>query len=176
MCQVSNSPIPKSPSTIGQRPQHAPKFHSRRRGGLRAGRSLVLCLSPPVLAVFCRCRCRCPGVDQGDAESLRQIQARRFDGRLRYRGTWPAGRKRRGDQCRAQTGALTPRICQDVSVVGGGVRGVESAVAVSVLLLHDGEGVRLSFFGCGLRDEAVHLSRSLFLLLVFEAGSLYEKV
>lgn len=75
---------------------------------------------------------------------LRQIQARRFDGRLRYRGTWPAGRKRRGDQCRAQTARWPPRICQDVSVVGEGVPGVESAVAVSVLLLHGGECLLLA--------------------------------
>lgn len=34
--------------------------------------------------------------------------------------------------------------------------------------------VRLSFFWCSLRDEAVHCW-SLFLLLVFEAGSFCEK-
>ena len=99
---------------------------------------------------------------------LRQIQARRFDGRLvtevlgqrvtKGGETNVALKRRVGPLGSAKTSRWWGE--------GSGSRAL-SAVAVSARLLHRREGARCSSFWSDVRDEAVHF-RSLFLLLMFD--------
>lgn len=58
VCAKSQTPqSPKSPSTIDQSPQHAPKFHTRRRGGVESGAEPGLMLICSVQSPrVCSCR------------------------------------------------------------------------------------------------------------------------